>query len=73
MCVLEFAVSNLDATQFAQNVVAIVDINVRTSSVLKGGACKTCGSEFAGDIGLVRRVRRVVAHSDVWSWAQVVV
>ena len=37
MRVLEFAVSNVGATRFAQKVVVIVDINVRTSSVLKGG------------------------------------
>ena len=45
-----------------------VDINVRTSSALNGGACKTCGSELAGDMGLVRRVVLVCLQHGIHVW-----
>lgn len=54
-CTNGLAQDSQSTIRFAQKAVANVDINVHTSSASspnKGGACKTCGSEFVGGIEL---------------------
>ena len=64
VCVLELVVSYVDVAPFAQKAIANMDINVRASyahASTKEEHLQTCNSEFAGDMGLVRRVVLKVA------------
>ena len=71
MYVLELVVSCIDVVSFAQEAVAIMNINVRASFVqasTKEEHLYSCGSEFFGDMGLVRRVVLVCWQHGIHVW-----